>query len=130
MGGVDNRILSFDRGIEGVLPNQVHQPGLNAIGLPQHSQLIPYDGRVEEKVQQLLSAPSREEQLIQKFGPENVDPDTLTPGLFRSLLKSGTKQLREKAKEQEAFGDAADVLEDLDEASQLLEAYRNALRQA
>lgn len=130
MGGVENRILSFDRGIEGVLPYQVQERGVTRTELPQYAQLIPYDGRVQGKVQQLLLAPSREEQMVQTFGPQHVDPDTLTPGLFRGLVKSGMKHLREKTGEQQAFGEAAEVLEDLDSASELLEAYRNALRQA
>ncbi|MCX5770114.1 MAG: hypothetical protein NTZ09_07570, partial [Candidatus Hydrogenedentes bacterium] len=61
MGGVDNRILSFDRGIEGILPSRLQQPGVHGMELPQYAQLIPWAGRVEEKVHQLLLAPSREE---------------------------------------------------------------------
>ena len=129
MAGVENRILSFDRGIEGILPNR-QQLGANGPELPQSSQLIPWDGRAEEKVHQLLLAPSHEEQLVQSLAPQNVDPDTMTPGLFRGLIKSGMGWLRERENEHDAFGAAADILEDLDAASRLLEAYRNALRQA
>jgi hypothetical protein len=125
MSGVHTPILSFERGIEGILQSRTQDPAL-----PQYSPLVPWDGRVEEKVQELMQTPTREEQLLHFLGPEHVSPDSLTPALFRGLLASSLKRLRKRAREQEVFEEAVAVLEDLDAASRLLEAYRNSLRQA
>lgn len=125
MPGINETILSFDRGIEEVWVR--NEP---IAGLPDAPRLVPWDGDVEQKVVKLLRAPSREEQLMRALRPAALPPSSLTPARFRALVQASAEGLRTRAAEHEVFARAAAVLENIRAAEDLLEAYRNALRQA
>ncbi len=125
MPGLDSTILNFDRGIEGIMLGQTAP-----VRLPNMPQSLPWDGQVEERVAQLLLAPSREEQLLNGLAPENISPSLLSPASFRRLIKRSSNEIKKRSGEHDVFARASAVLDDVESAGELLEAFRNALRQA
>lgn len=125
MPGLDNPILNFDRGIERVMTGQAVPVRVQS--LPQS---LPWSGEVQERIEQLLREPSRDEQLLGALAPEGLSPSLLSPSKFRPILRSSAKRIRERAGDHDSFARAATVLDDVESAEDLLEAFRNALRQA
>ena len=125
MAGVDHRILSFTQGIE-----EVSLGGFTEARLPDTPRLIPWDGQSEAHVAQLLQTPSREDDLVNALCPEGLTGAMVSPERFRRSVRTCGEGLRRAMEEHPALAEAAAVLDDIDTAVALLEAYRNALRPA
>lgn len=126
MSGIDNRILNFDRGVEGILIGST--PGVAK--LPQSVPLTPWDGQVEARLERIFQSPSREQALREALKPPPLHPSLLNPGNFRDQLRACGERLKKAARGRSDLREGAEVLEELLACEELLAAYRNSLKQA
>ncbi|MEM1305691.1 MAG: hypothetical protein AAGG46_12385 [Planctomycetota bacterium] len=127
------RGLSFDAGIEQILTRNDTQ----SLNLPKESQTLPGDGLFEQRLTEVLTPPSVEQELIESFRPEITNRDVLTPVGYQSALKSSRGKLEQLAKrlaaepDQSAVRDAVrKAVERLDDElvrHDLISTYRNLL---
>lgn len=126
MAGLENRILNFDRGVEGILTNQRS----TETRLPASTVLTPWDGTPTPKLEKMFAAPTRDQMLRDLLEPAWVDPAMLNPGSFRDMLGECAEKLHLAAQNDPDLEEADEVLGELKQCEELLAAYRNSLRQA
>lgn len=123
------RLLSFDAGIEQILTRDDLQP----LNLPNESRAFPGEGLYEQRLVEVLTPPSIEQELTESFRPEIANREVQTPIGYRAALGESRRELDEAVRgmdegpQRETLKRAAERLDHEQERHELINTYRSLL---